>query len=225
VAAVSELRQGAAAVLPLLPGVVPFALLFGALAAAKGLSPLEVLLMSALVFAGGSQFLALELWAEPLPVAALALSTFLINARHLLMGAALAEPLARFGRRRSWASLLLITDETFAIAMRRHRDARLTPAFWVGLGVVLWASWVALTTLGALLGAAVTDPARYGLDFVFVAVFMVLLRGFWAGAASLPPWLASAAAALGIHMVAPGAWPVLAGAMAGIAVAALRAGR
>ena len=72
-------RDGVVDMAPLLIGLVPIALVFGALAATKGMSPLEVVLMSSLVFAGGSQFVALELWAEPLPVLLLWVSALLVN--------------------------------------------------------------------------------------------------------------------------------------------------
>ena len=86
---------------------LPIGLLFGALAAGKGLSPLEVFLMSALVFAGGAQFAAVELWATPAPIAALVFSTLLINARHVLMGASLVPKLDGFSRWQKWLGLAL----------------------------------------------------------------------------------------------------------------------
>src|SRR3954453_14994728 len=60
-------RAGLVDVAPVLVGLVPFALVLGALAAAKGMSPLAVMLMSGIVFAGGSQFAAVELWRDPAP--------------------------------------------------------------------------------------------------------------------------------------------------------------
>ncbi|MFX8585744.1 AzlC family ABC transporter permease, partial [Acinetobacter baumannii] len=76
-----EARQGLVDIAPVIVAAVPIGLLYGALAAAKGLSALEIGLMSLLVFAGGSQFTAVELWAQPVPVATLVFSTMLINAR------------------------------------------------------------------------------------------------------------------------------------------------
>jgi len=91
--------------LPLLISVIPFGLILGALSADKGLSPLETMLMSGLVFAGSAQFVAAGLWHHPLPVLAIVASTALINSRHLLMGAALESHMRQFGRARGYAAL------------------------------------------------------------------------------------------------------------------------
>ena len=85
-----DARLGFSDIWPAMVAAMPFGLLFGALAAGKGLSPLEVFTMSALVFAGGAQFAAVEMWASPTPVLALIFSTLLINSRHVLMSASLA---------------------------------------------------------------------------------------------------------------------------------------
>src|SRR5689334_3774542 len=169
-------RAGLVDVAPVLVGLVPFALVLGALVAAKGLSPLAVMLMSSLVFAGGSQFAAVELWRDPAPVGVLALMALLVNSRHLLMGAALAPRAAGWGGR-AWPALFFMADEVWALALRRAGSGPVGLAYWMGLGVGLWANWVALTGLGAWAGAAVRDPTRLGFDFAFVAVFLALLRG------------------------------------------------
>lgn len=218
---VAAFRQGAIDILPLMLGVVPFALLMGALATQKGLSPLEVALMSALVFAGGSQFLAVELWRDPTPVGLLALMALLVNIRHVLMGAALVPRFAGARDRDALASLFVMADETWALTLASERRGADAVAYLAGLGSGLWLNWVFWTTAGALAGALVRDPVRYGLDFAFVAVFLVLLKGLWRGPAVLAPWLASGVAAAAVKFLVPGPWYVAAGAMAGVGVAAL----
>jgi predicted branched-subunit amino acid permease len=94
--AMHELRDGLRDIAPAMIAAIPIGLLFGALCVGKGLSPAEVALMGGLVFAGGAQFAALEVWRTPAPIAVLAFSTLLINARHILMGASLAPKMARF---------------------------------------------------------------------------------------------------------------------------------
>src|SRR3546814_17993174 len=89
-----EFAAGAFTILPLLVAVVPFGLLLGTLAAQKGLSPLKTALMGATVFAGASQFVAVEIWTTPPAVALLAATALMVNLRHVLMGAALAPHLS-----------------------------------------------------------------------------------------------------------------------------------
>lgn len=223
VPAESEARAGTLAALPVLIGVVPFGLLLGALAAQQGLSPLEMALMSALVFAGSAQFVAVEMWVEPAPVLLLAATTAMINLRHVLMGAAFARPLAGWPRPAAYAGLFAMADETWALSLRRARQVPLTPTFYGTLVALFMGTYVGSTTLGALLGMTLRDPARYGFDFAFVAVFIGLLCGLWRGRASLAPWAASAAVAAVASKLLPGPWYIAAGGVAGMVVAALTA--
>lgn len=62
-----DIRRGLNDIWPAAVAAAPIGLLFGAVAASKGLSPFEVFLMSIMVFAGGAQFAAIELWASPAP--------------------------------------------------------------------------------------------------------------------------------------------------------------
>jgi predicted branched-subunit amino acid permease len=89
--------------------------------------------------------------------------------------------------------------------------------------LALYGTWTASTTLGSILGAGLQDPARWGLDFAFTAVFIVLVMGFWTGPrTSLPPWAVAAAAAIAVEATVPGAWYILAGGLAGSIAGALQ---
>ena len=71
-------------------------------------------------------------------------------------------------------------------------------------------------------GSAMADPARFGLDFAFTAVFISLLAAMWKGKADLAPWLAAALVAWTASVVLPGKWYILCGGVAGGLVGALR---
>ncbi|MBV6633760.1 MAG: AzlC family ABC transporter permease [Alphaproteobacteria bacterium] len=220
-----EFGKGVLDMAPLLIGLVPFALVFGALAADRGMSPLEVGLMSGLVIAGGSQFVALELWADPLPVLLLGLSALLVNSRHILMGATVAPQVKGWSPGTRYLALFLMVDELWALALRRSRVATLTPGYWFGLAIVLCPAWVALTVIGAIGGGFLPENAAhdYGLDFALAAVFLALLKDFWQGPRiSLAPWVTSALVAVAVHQIFPGPWYVAAGAVAGLLVALIQ---
>jgi 4-azaleucine resistance transporter AzlC len=209
--------------LPLLISVVPFALILGAVVADKGLSPLETALMSGLVFAGSAQFVAAGLWQHPVPIVAIVASTALINSRHLLMGAALESHMRLFGRARAYLALFFLADEIWAIALRRAADGPLTPAYYFGLAIPFYVSWLFWTMLGALAGGAISHPERYGFDFAFAAVFLVILFGLWKHQRRLLPIAVSAAVALAVWKLVPGVWYIFAGGLAGTAAGALAA--
>jgi 4-azaleucine resistance transporter AzlC len=216
--------RGLRDIAPALLAAVPIALLFGALAAGKGLSPLETFAMGALVFAGGAQFAAVELWATPAPIGAIVFSTLLINARHVLMSASLAPKLAGFSRAQTAIGLYYMADENWALAETRARSHALTPAYWFGMLVPFVVCWCATSTLGALVGAALGDPRRFGADFAFTALFIALVAAFWKGRVTF--WTVAAAglaSALTYRLIGP-PWHVLAGALCGLAAAWLAAG-
>lgn len=216
-----ELSSGIVAILPAAIAVVPFALILGANGAQKGLSVIEVVLMSGLVFAGSSQFLAIDLWTDPAPWVALGLAALLVNLRHVLMSASLAGKMGAFGRAGRFLAIFFLADEIWAVAERRALERPLTVAFFVGVAGLLYANWLLWTGVGAAVGSLVSDPRAYGFDFAFTAIFIGLIAGFWRGMSSIPVVVASAAVATLVHSFVPGAWFVIAGALAGIAVAAM----
>lgn len=211
----TDFADGVLRIAPIFVSIIPFGLLLGALAAQKGLSPLETLIMSATVFAGSAQFVAIDLWREPLPLPTLVVTTLLVNLRHVLMGAALTPALAHWRRPQGYGALFFLADEIWALAMHRSASGRLTPAYYLGLALPLYVNWLACTTLGAVIGGVLTDPARYGFDFAFTAIFLVLLSGLWRGRRAALPWAASGLTAVVAYKLLPGVWYILLGGLAG----------
>ncbi len=181
---------------PLLLAGIPFALIMGTTAAAKGLSPAETGLMSGFVFAGSAQFIAVGLWTHPIPIFVLVATTWMVNLRHLLMSASIGPQMGRFSRRQSYFGLFFLADEIWAVALRRAAEGKLTPAYYFGQSLPFWVSWVFWSTMGNILGSTISDPSRYGFDYAFVAVFLVILFGFCRNRSSLIPIAVSAATAL-----------------------------
>jgi 4-azaleucine resistance transporter AzlC len=202
---------------------VPFGLLLGAQASQKGFSVVEVPLMTGLNFGGGSEFAAVGLWTSPPLVLLIVAITFLINSRHLLMGAALAPYLKHLPKRRVLHALFLMCDESWAMDLSdaRHRSASgheigFSLPYYLAVAVGLYLTWIVSTAVGAALGPAMGDVEAYGFDMAFPAVFLVLLRGTWKGPRAARPWLVSLLAAASTFLLVPGAWYVAAGAAAGL---------
>ena len=218
-----DVRDGLRDIAPVAIAALPIGLLFGAIAVAKGLSPLEVVLMSALVYAGGAQFAAIETWVQPAPIAVLAFATLLINLRHVLMGASLA-PKMRATRLQKLLGFYVLTDEAWALAERRSIDRPVTMAYWLAMAAVLPLTWVGSSAAGAVLGSFLGDPARLGADFAFTALFIGLVAGFGRSRVTLVTIAVSAAVAALVYKAVGAPWHVAAGAVAGIAAAYLAAG-
>lgn len=215
----SEFAAGLKTMAPVIVAAMPIGLVFGAVAAAKGLSPLEATLMSALVFAGGSQFVAMDIWTHPASWSALGFAALLVNVRHVLMGASLGRKMDAFRPWQKYLGALVMADENWAMAEARTGRTRLTPAYYAGLSVLFYLNWIACSLAGALLGALFGDPTLIGLDFAFPAVFIVLVTSFWKGPATGLVLLASALASIITYLTIAGAWYIAAGAAAGLAAA------
>ncbi len=112
-----EFWRGIVSCTPVLLGIVPYALVLGAQAAQKGLSVVEVPLMTGLNFAGGSEFAAIQLWTSPPHILLIVAITFLVNSRHLLMGAALAPFLRQLPKRKALPALFFMCDESWALGL------------------------------------------------------------------------------------------------------------
>jgi len=218
---IGDFLAGSRAILPLVVAVIPIGLVFGAVSATKGLSALEATLMSALVFAGGSQFIAMDIWTHPASWAGVGFAALLVNIRHVLMSASLGTKMQGFSGLRKYAAMLFLADEIWAIAEFRAGVARLTPSWFAGIAMPFYFAWVGSTLIGASLGAFLGDPAAIGLDFAFPAVFVVLAMGFWKGRETGSVLAASALAAVLVHQFIPGVWYIAAGALAGLAAALL----
>ncbi|HEX5839504.1 MAG TPA: AzlC family ABC transporter permease [Anaerolineales bacterium] len=176
--------------IPLLIGVFPFGLIYGALAINSGLSPLAAQLMSSIVFAGSSQFIAAQLFHETAPGLVIVLTIAVVNLRHMLYSASLAPYLSRLTL--GWKALLsyLLTDEAYAPTVLHYEKEGETPAghwFLLGAGLSLWSTWQATTGLGILLGSAIPDSwsLDFALPLTFIAMVVPALKNRPAVAAAL----------------------------------------
>jgi branched chain amino acid efflux pump len=216
------LLAGARRSLPLAVSVFAYGMVFGMLARQAGLSVLEALLMSSLVNAGSSQFVALGLWHMPVPIGIITLMTLVVNLRHVLMGAALRPWFAWLPAPTTYASLFFLGDENWALTMREFDAGGRDAAFLLGSGLPLFAAWVSSAVVGAMLASSLPDPARWGLDFAFTATFVALLIGLWKGRSNLLPWCIAALVALASAHWLHGHWHIVLGGLAGSLAGAWR---
>ena len=207
--------EGAKRCVPIEISGLAIGLVFGTLAGQAGLGAWEAALMSALVFSGAAQFVVLGLWASPLPVATIVLATLVVGLRHLLMGMALGPVFSKLPPLKAYGSVYLMADENWALTMGEFAKGRRDAAFLLGGGLLMWVAWTGSTLIGGVFGSAVEDPARWGLDFSFTAVFLALVCGMWKGKSDLLPWTVAAAVAVAAHHWLPGQWYILLGGLAG----------
>ena len=193
-----------------------YAVSFGAVSVAAGLSVLQTCALSLLMFTGASQFAFVGVVASGgTPLSATVTAT-LLGARNGLYGLRL-RPMLGFRGWRRVASAHLVIDESTAMSIARPTRATVRAGFLsTGLGVFL--SWNLFTLVGALAGNALGDPRDYGLDAAIGAAFLAMLWPRLHGTVHRVTGLLAAAVALGlVPLTAPGA-PVLLAALVAVAV-------
>ncbi len=168
---------GAVRAVPIILGYLPIGLAFGVLASTAGLSIYSAVAMSVFVFAGSAQLISVGMIDVGAGVAAITMTVFLVNLRHMLMSAYLAPHL---GRLKTWQQILFsyeITDESFAVHSAYFRKQGVPPtAQLFGVNAAAHLAWISGTLLGAWLGAYLTfDIDAYGVDYALPAMFIALL--------------------------------------------------
>ena len=188
---------------------------FGALAVAAGLSVWQAMALSLLMFTGGSQFAFIGVVAGGGAASAAAGAAALLGVRNAVYGMQLNHLLAPTGWRK-WLAAHLSIDESAATAAGQSVPGEQRRGFWTaGIGVFLL--WNLFTCVGAVLGDALGDPRRWGLDGAAVAAFLGLL---WPRLRQREPValavLCGVVTALAVPLVPPGL-PILLAAAVGAA--------
>lgn len=200
---------------PLSVFVTIFGAAFGLAAVQVGLDDSVIMAMSTLVFAGASQFAALELWGSQVPVFTLAITVFAINARHLLMGATLYPWLRHLPPGRRYGVMLLASDANWAMSMQAFARGQPGIGLLLGGGFALWLFWVLGTWLGVHFGGVIRDPRGLGLDMVMGCFLLAMVVGGEKNLRLLAIWIIAACASLLAYRYLPENSHVVVGALAG----------
>ena len=215
---------GARMMIPALPGVVVFAAAFGALAAQKGLTLFETVLMSAIVFAGVSQFVAMEIWSPAMTgslILAIAVSTLVVNLRMVLMSASLQPWIGGSPAWQIYPSLILLTDGSWVASARYRKEGGADVGYLFGSGIIIWLVWVPSTAIGQIFGSLLTDPKRFGVDLIVPLYFVALLAPTLELSRRSLAWISAGLTAIAVFYLVPGHWYVIVGALTGAIVGGL----
>jgi 4-azaleucine resistance transporter AzlC len=171
----AEFVTGARDTIPLIIGAIPFGLIFGALAMSSGLSLAATQAMSAIVFAGSAQFIAVSLLLAGAAWPIIVLTTFVVNLRHALYSATLAPYVKKLSQRWQIPLAFWLTDETFAVVAARVNQAGDSPHlrwYYLGSALFMYLNWQLCTFLGLTIGRFIPNAAAWGLDFAMPVTFI-----------------------------------------------------
>lgn len=168
------MKQGLMAVWPICLGYIPIGLAFGVLAQKAGLTPFETGLMSVLVFAGSSQFIAVSMISAGATGMSIVMTTFIVNLRHFLMSSSLSVFLKGEKRAKLFLFAYGVTDESFAVNLSKFRDRDWDMNRSLIVNHVANLTWIASTVLGGYGGQFIPEGA-FGIDYALIAMFICLL--------------------------------------------------
>ena len=216
-------RAGVRDSLPILVAAAPVGLVFGAVAVQNGATVADAVLMSATVYAGASQMVAVDLFGQSVPAWAIVLSVFAVNFRHVLYSAAVTKVMRAYRPLHRAFAFAMLIDPQYALVERRQERGLDVPLQWyLGLALPIYVLWIVEGWLGATFGALISEPRAFGLDMILPVYFMALVMGFRSRSRWLPVVLTSGIVSIVVYMT-PGLgppWHVTLGALAGIAMAA-----
>jgi predicted branched-subunit amino acid permease len=199
-AANSDFRAGFTGMLPVNLAIAPFGLVCGVGAAAAGASFAGALGLSAIVFSGAAQIIAVQLLAAGAPLAVIVLTCFVAGLRFLIYSAAMAPYLRPLPARWQKTLAFLLTDQVFAVAVRRFDaggDPRRAGLHFLGGGFALWLCWQVTNIAGFLAGNLI--PAAWSLDFAVPLCFIALVAPHFRNS---PTIVAAVVAGIGVIALA-----------------------
>jgi 4-azaleucine resistance transporter AzlC len=171
-----EFWRGVREEAPILLGVAPFGLIFGALAIDANISIPAAQAMSSIIFAGASQIIATQMIGAGASALVIVLVVFVVNLRHALYSASVAPHVRHLDS--GWKILLayLLTDEAYAVTISHYNKAG-DPSkkhwYFLGAGLTLWSTWQVSTAMGIFIGAQI--PQSWPLDFVLPLTFIAVV--------------------------------------------------
>ncbi|MBN2254543.1 MAG: AzlC family ABC transporter permease [Deltaproteobacteria bacterium] len=170
----SIVKDGIVKAWPICLGYVPIGLAFGVIAQKAGLGPLEIGMMSVLVFAGSAQFIGVSMLSAGAGFIPIVMTTFMVNLRHLLMSSSLAVYLRGINRGRLSLFAYGVTDESFAMNLTLFRETGWDWRRGLVLNHTANVSWIVSTIAGGY-GGQFIPAGAFGIDYALIGMFLCLI--------------------------------------------------
>jgi len=208
-----DFRRGLRLGIPYAVASSVLALSFGVVAREAGFSIVAAVAMSAIVYAGASQFAAVGILAQGGGIPAAVGAAALMNSRFLPMGIAFGPSLPGGPVSRAFQGQPVV-DSSWALAI--GEDGRFDRWFLFGHSAAQYVGWTGGTLAGALIGDVIGDPRDFGLDAIFPAFFVAIIFGELRDRVGIAAALSGAGIALALLSFTPAGVPVLAAGLAAL---------
>ena len=178
--ATGEFRAGIAACIPTIAGYWSIGFAAGAIGTLSGFTTGQIALLASALYAGSAQFLFYSLWAAGAEMASVVLSVLLVNLRYLLMSSSMSVFFRDYTTLQKVVSGLLLTDETFGVAVQRASpQGKISYSWMLGLNITAWLNWIIACVTGAWLATTLPASLMEGLGFSLVSMFIGLVLMLW----------------------------------------------
>ena len=205
----ADFFRGVRQSIPVMLGYLPVSFAFGVVAAQAGLSVLETLLMGLFVFAGSSQFVAVNMIMAGAPALSIIITTCAVNARHLVMSAALVPYVRHWSRKFQLLASFGMADEPFVLNIGNYSSRGVSRGQTLGINFFLYLSWALPAGIGVISGDLIGDVRPFGLDFALPAVFIALLVPYCKNRRFLCAALISALVSIVLYLHGVRQWNVI----------------
>ena len=176
----SIIKKAFAATLPVLAGYAVLGIGFGIILKIKGFGVLLAASMSIFIYAGSMQYLAIDMLTGGASLVAAALTTLMVNARHLFYGISMVDKYKGTGRAKPYL-IFALTDETYSILCNEPQPKSIEERkYFVAVSALNQMYWVAGTVIGSFLGSVVSFNTE-GIDFALTALFVTVFTEQWLG--------------------------------------------
>jgi predicted branched-subunit amino acid permease len=214
--------RGIATGLPMLGSGFVYGLAFGTLAASAGLSFIESVLMSVLVFSGTAQIAVVQIWSSQPSALAAGVIVLIANVRYVLLSASLRPWLGGLPAWKAALPLTFLVDGAYAAGMRAKATGATDAGALLGPSLASFTGWVTATALGYLSGQLISNPRALGLDFVVIAFCVSAATMMTRNLRDLVPAIAAGFIVVLVDRLSPGPWTIIAAGITAVLVAAWR---
>lgn len=189
----TELRQAFKATVPVMAGYIVLGMGFGIILKTKGYGVLWALAMSVFIYAGSMQFVAVDLLTGGASLITVALTTLMVNARHLFYGISMIDRYKNSGAKKPYL-VFALTDETYSLVCKPDRH-NINYGFCFAVSLLDQIYWVTGSVVGSLLGSVIPFNTE-GIDFALTALFVTVFTEQWLDSKSHFPALVGLLASL-----------------------------
>lgn len=175
----NDIRKAFVNSIPVLAGYLALGFGFGVLLSTEGFSAWWALFMSITMFGGSMQYAAVDILSDGVTLLSAALTTLIINARHLFYGISLIDKYKGTGLKKIYM-IHALTDETYSLVSIDELtvDVKNKKLYYFLVSLFDHCYWIAGCTLGAVFGNTVTFNSE-GIDFVLTALFLTIFTEQW----------------------------------------------